>query len=310
MKNKLILTLGLILGIFCVSTLLLTPVNADDEPTKPAVWLQISPVSKRLALEPGTTHEDSFIVENVGSEDFTFKVYASPYSVTNEDYNLSFTNENKFTQITRWIKFDQTQYELAVGEQQIVKFYIEVPEDVPAGGQYATIFAESGGKNTSMQSSGIKTVSRVGLVIYANLPGETNQTAELLDYSLPRFYLKGNIAASSKIANSGNTDFEGRYRLEIRPIIGDIIYEKDEIYSLLPETERRVEMLWDQTPMLGLFKVNYSVTAPDISSDETRLVLIVPLFVIIITLLLLTFIAVWIIITVKRRKGLRSKIRI
>ena len=312
MKRKFLLTLGLFLGVFCVGFLLNTSVNADDKAEKPAVWLQISPVSKRLSLKPGTTHEEEVTVENIGSEDFTFKVYASPYSVTDEDYNLNFTNETKFTQMARWIRFDQTEYSLAVGEKQTVKFYVEVPEKdkVPAGGQYATVFAESSGDNTDTQSSGIRTISRVGLVIYANIPGETNESSELVDYSVPTFYTHGNISAVSKINNTGNTDFGARYHMEIRPLIGDVVYEKDEIHPVLPETGRRVEMVWDTTPLLGIFKVNYSVFAPGINRNETHIVFVIPIFVIVITLLLLTFIIVWIIITVKRRKSLRSRIRI
>ena len=314
MKKNLILTLSVVLGVFCASMLLLAPVSAadDEEQSKPAVWLQVSPVSKRLLLEPGATYEDEFTVENIGSEDFTFKVYASPYSVTNDNYDLSFTNENEFTQIARWVTFDQPQYDLAVGEKQIVKFYVEVPENVPAGGQYATIFAESGGREIDIQSSGIKTVSRIGLVIYANIPGETIEAAELLDYSVPGFYFQGNITATSKIANSGNTDFEARYHIDIRPLIGDSVpgYPKDDVYAILPDTQRRVEHIWEGTPLLGLFKVNYSISAPGIDHNETYLVLILPVFVIVITFLLLTFIVVWIIITVRRRKGLRSKIHI
>lgn len=305
------------MGIFCASTLLFSPVSADDQgdQPKPAVWLQVSPVSKRLYLTPGTNYEDTFQVENIGSEEFTFSVYASPYTVTGDDYNPVFNEETKYTQIARWIKFEQTEYDLAVGEKQTVKYTVEVPPEdmVPDGGQYAVIFAESGGKKTEGEDtgSGIKTRSRIGLIVYASLGGETREDAELLELSAPTIIFSGNISATAKVKNSGNTDFEATYHLDITPIFSkEMVYQKDETHAVLPDTERRVELFWDKTPMLGIYKANYSVTAPGISENKGYLILVVPLFVVIITLLLLTFLVVWIILTVKRRKALRNRMKI
>ncbi|MDL2235760.1 hypothetical protein LJC07_06390 [Christensenellaceae bacterium OttesenSCG-928-L17] len=318
MKKRSILALSILMGIFCTSTLLFSPVNAEDQENqpKPAVWLQVSPVSKRLYLTPGANYEDSFQVENIGSEDFTFNVYASPYSVTGEDYEPEFIEETKYTQIARWIKFEQSEFDLAVGETQTVKYTVEVPEkdEVPDGGQYAVIFSESGGKKVEGEESsvgGIKTKSRIGLIVYASLGGETRESAELLEISVPTILFSGNITARSKIKNSGNTDFDVTYHFDITPIFSqEMVYQKDETHPILPDTERRVEMLWDKTPLLGIYKANYSITAPGINENKSYLILVVPLFVVIITLLLLTFLIVWIILTIKRRKALRKRMNI
>lgn len=285
--------------------------EGSDESEKPAVWLQVSPVSQRLNLNPGDHGEYEMTVENIGSGDFTFKVYASPYNVVGEQYDLNFTEETPRSQIVRWINFEQSEYALAAGEKQIVKYTIDVPEDVAGGGQYATIFAESSGRALDANTSGVQTVSRIGMILYARVSGETREEANITDFNIQTYYSSGNIGVTSKVENKGNTDFEAKYTLKISPLIGNPIYEPEtKVHEVFPDSERRIDMAWENTPAFGIFRVTHSVTVPGETRSETRVVFVIPPFVIIIALVLLTFIAIWIIILVKRRRVAKAKSRI
>ena len=50
-----------------------------DQQAQPTVNMQLSPVTNRISLEPGQELTDSFTIENTGSADFQYKVYAAPY---------------------------------------------------------------------------------------------------------------------------------------------------------------------------------------------------------------------------------------
>ena len=252
------------------------------------------------------------IVENAGEVEFSFKVYATPYTVIGDSYEPDFNSETNFTQISRWISFDQTQFTIAPGERQTVNFHIAVPKDVPAGGQYATIFAETLNDNTS-PSEGIQMVARVGLIVYAKVAGETRETAEIINFSLPTFYSAFNvpdITATSRVKNTGNTDLEAIYSFKISSIFNNAVHEDRRVQIVFPETERQIEIKWDDTPLLGLFKVNFSVVIGDANQEINAVVLVIPPWLIIITLLLLTFLIVWIIIKLKRRGQLRSRFKL
>ena len=120
-------------------------------PTASSSWIQVSPVSSRVTLKPGTALDYSMIVSNIGTDEFKFNTYTAPYSIVDEDYNVSFSNENNRTQLARWIQFvnddgsltDKYSGSIPAGEKKTVNYRITVPEDVPAGGQYATIFAQT-----------------------------------------------------------------------------------------------------------------------------------------------------------------------
>ena len=285
----------------------------DDATTSPTAWLQISPVSKRAALDPGQEYDDEFTVQNIGSEEFDFKVSAAPYNVESGTYNLNFSDETTYSQIYRWISFEETEYTLAAGEKQVVKFHISVPEDVAAGGQYATIFAESGGSDSD--GGGIKTVSRVGMVLCAKISGEAREEAQVTAYDLPTFYSSFDapkLKFNSTVKNSGNTDFEAAYHIEVNHLFGgENVYTKDFTYLILPESERNSETIWENTPLLGFFKVAYSITLPgEASRNETKLVIVIPPWLIVIFIALLTIIIVWITITIKKRRQLRSRLKL
>ncbi|MBQ3310205.1 hypothetical protein IJG73_02075 [Candidatus Saccharibacteria bacterium] len=304
------------LGVIFLGAFAATPVYAEGEDTKPAIWLQISPVSERVVLEPGKSLDYQFNVENIGGEAFTYKVYATPYGVTNKTYELNFSTETERTQVSRWITFQdangnfaqEVSYTIEPGTKQTIPYRISVPASIPDGGQYATIFAESIPSSAASQSSGIKTVSRVGLVIYGRSTGETVNDAEILDYQFNSFLTSGQVNSSATVKNSGNTDFETRYNLVVKSLFGKTIFEKKAVYDVLPDTERDVAVEWPETPLFGIFRITSTVTALDQSEDHTKIVLIIPLFILIIMLVLLTILVIWLIMIIRKRKEQKSRL--
>lgn len=290
----------------------------QTETKKPDVWLQISPVSNRITLEAGETSEYEMTVENIGAKAFSYKVYAAPYSVTSGSYELNFNNETPRTQITRWISFknkngkwtDGYTTKIKPGKKHTVHYRVVVPKDIPEGGQYATIFAESIPNDDASTSgtTGIKTVSRVGLVIYARTNGVTNESAEISDHYLTNFLTEGSIDSGAKIANNGNTDFEATYSLVVKTLFGKTLYEKSVVNDVLPDTSRDVQLAWEDTPLFGVFHVTSGVSALSQTDNKVKIVLVIPVFMIIITIILLTILIAWLIILIKRRKDQKSRL--
>lgn len=309
------------------------PVFADDKPASdanqtttvspdaPPILIQVSPVSTQAILEPGKTKEYAMTIRNSGSTDFSYHLYTTPYTVADENYNIDFSKETRRTQISRWIKFyqddklvDRPTFKIKPGEVQTIKYVIQVPEDIPAGGQYATIFAETDTNNEAATSSGIRTASRVGMIVYGRTSGDTVEDGEVTDFSIPGFLVSGNISATSKVKNSGNTDFEAEYTFKVSSILGAELYSKNTTYNVLPDTdiERRVNLEWADTPFMGIFKVYYKVTTPGDhgSREEEKIVIKFPIVMIILTILVLTGLTIGIIMTVRKRKERKARLAV
>ena len=322
MKKRLISLFAAALTLVSFAVLPVTNVFAVDE-NKPAIWLQISPVAKRFKLDAGAEIIDKIKVDNIGSKKFKFRVYISPYSISNEAYEVSFENETKRTQISRWVMFNQNvdakdesekkwqkeaTFELEPNGRQEVEFKISVPKDIPAGGQYATVFAESVPED-SVSTTGVRTISRVGMLLYGNTSGETVEKAELKNFSMKTFLSSGKISAEVDVSNGGNTDFSAVMTMKIDKIIGGTVAEISAPYQVIPDSpDRHAVIEWNDTPMFGIFKVKTTVTAIDQKIEQEKIVLVLPLFIIIIMLVLLTIIIIWLIILIKKRHAQKSRL--
>ena len=293
-------------------TLFSSPVYADEE--KPAMRIQISPVENRVTLNANETNEYTFNVDNTGSEGYSFKVYANPYSVLNEQYSPSFSNQNSHTQVSRWITFKndngeystEATYSVEAGQRKEVTYKITVPSDIPGGGQYAIVFVEAIPKDDN--SGGIRTVSRLGLRVFGRTNGETKESAEILNHNMDSFYMSGKIKTSGTVKNSGNADFNAVFKFKVEKIFGGVVYEDSKGYDVLPDTTRNIELTWGETPAFGIYRITSTLNALDQSRSTTKIVLIIPVFMIVILFMLLTITIAWFIILFRKRQAQKSKL--
>lgn len=336
-KRTCLIMLTLVLGVTIFSS---TTVFADEQTSEQAdeqaelmaaaTSISISPVNKVLQLESNSVYEDSFSVSNNGSIDMKFEVYASPYSYTYSEadntYKLGFNNENSYTQISRWVTFQDTSgnwvktttFVAAPGETIDVKYRISTPSSVPAGGQYAVLFAHTLSEMTT--SSGIKTEASPGLVVYGRSTGETILSSEISGMEISQTTeiegeKKNLISATSKVKNTGNVDFMASGQLKVTGIFGNVYYESSgsstkSYVSIIPETELTVDDVWEETPYFGLFNVEWTVNAAGKSETITKQVLILPLPILVLMILLLTIIVIWTIVIVRKRRERRSRFSI
>ena len=309
--------LALLVGVIALSATFFTPAPtpaaAAENSFAPPVWPRVSPAKHSVNLDPGSTYEGEFTVSNIGKEDFAFRVYVSPFSVVGEEYDHNYLVDQSYNQISRWVTFTKTEFDLPAGQSQTVNYRVNVPVDVPAGSQHAVLFAETSG-SLSTDASGLKTIPRVGMRLIANITGETREEVEITEYSLPTLHISLDnslINATSKIKNTGNIDAEAKYHFEIKTFFGeDSVFNENQTRSIYPDSEFRHNAVWPNTPLLGLFYVTYSVSASDLIQDETRVVLVAPAWFVLVLLLLLTTLVIWLMLKFKKRLKLRSNVQL
>ena len=310
--SALLLTVGIVTGAVFYPK---TPTVYAEETEKPAMRIQVSPTDNRVSLNKGETTEYSFNVDNTGTDPYDFKVYVTPYSVTNEKYSPNFSNETSHTMLRRWIDFKneageyvkENTYTVQPGQRKEVHYRIVVPDDIPGGGQYAMIFVEAIPKADN-NTGGIRTISRLGYRVFGRTNGETKESAEILNHNMDSFYTSGKVKMTGSVKNNGNADFNAIFKIKVEKIFGGVVYEDSKGYDVLPETPRTIEMLWEDTPAFGIYRITSSMNALDKSSSTTKIVLIIPIFMIVILLMLLTIIIVWLIILIRKRRAQRSRL--
>lgn len=321
-----ILVMAAVLGFGLFNTALAD--GEENNQSSPATSISISPVSKILQLSVNSVYEDVFKITNNGDSAMNFEVYAAPYAyIYSEDddtYKLGFNKESNYTQIVRWITFkdaggnyvEKTTYTAEPNSSVEVSYRISTPDSIPAGGQYAVLFAHTLSGDTS--TSGIKTEASPGLVVYGRAEGETKISGEVSDAKINQTMMvdkseKTIINASAKAKNTGNVDFMAAGKLKVTGIFGNTYYETEGSstrarVSVIPEAELLVSDSWDDTPWFGLFNAEWTVYINGEAKETiTKFIVIMPPALIIIAILLLTIVIIWITIMVRKRKERRAK---
>ena len=279
-----------------------TPVFADS--AENSIHMQLSPTSERITLEPNSTYTNKFMLRNIGDTDFHYSIGISPYQVTDDSYLPSYNINNTHTQIVDWVTFSQDSGVLAPNESVYITYTINVPEDVPAGGQYAVLTAETSDGNISGTS--VRTISRIGMVLYATVSGVTRTSGNIVDAKINGFIFNNKLFTSSTVINTGNVDSEADYYIEVRNLFtNQIAYStkaEPTTKIVLPGTTRTNIITWENSPSLGLFRVEQNVDFLGKNSNISKIVFLCPTWLLISLIGFLALIVIWIIIKVRTKR--------
>lgn len=310
-KFKFILAAILATTIFGICTAVLgNNVHADE---KPAILLQVSPTKQKLSLVPGSSYVGTFRVHNAGTAPFTYKLYATPYSVTDENYSPDYSGLTNYTQISEWVTFDKATETGTLQPDQIteVSYTVNVPKDAPAGGQYAVLMAETSDGNA--ENATVAVVHRVGMILYAAVPGETHETGEIVKNTVNSFYFNPPLTVSSLVKNTGNVEQTAKYTVKIYPLFSnEAVFSNEEKpdsekqQDVIPETSRFNSITWEGAPHIGIFSVEQTIEFAGQISTNKKLVLICPLWLLFVIFALLFFIIFWLVSRARSRKRARS----
>ncbi|MFZ1812666.1 MAG: hypothetical protein WAU02_04110 [Candidatus Saccharimonadales bacterium] len=241
----------------------------------------MSPVSKPYKLDAGTVRSDSFTIINDGTSRYTFKVYASPYSVTNRQYDASYEAQTPNADAYQWVTFQQSRYELKPGEKVEVPYTISVPKDAASGGHYCVLFAET---EIDPASSGtqISRQKRVGAIVYATVKGDVIEAGRELTVRVDPIQIGYPLTGLMTIENTGNTDFTMKKTLQIKNILGGTVYDQTLEHIILPKTTRDLPLTWENGAWLGWYNVHTESVVLGKTVTHDQLVFIAPAWFIIV----------------------------
>lgn len=291
--------------------------------------ISLTPISKVLQISPNSEYEDIMTVNNDGDQEIEIEVFAAPYAyVFSEEeqlYKLGFNVETNFTQITRWTSFLKSDgswdkkavFKIPAHDKLEVKYRISTPSSIPAGGQYAVLFAHT--LTGVVSASGIRTEASPGMVLFGRSTEGGIKTSAQISNMEVAYGIHGDntqeslFYGSAKIKNDGNIDFNGIGKLKVEPIIGFSSYETPENrgrVSVIPDAELEVTDRWEESPVFGLYKATWTVTAGEKTETVESVIFVNPIIAIILLIIVLTIIAIWTILIVRRRKARSSRLAV
>ena len=268
--------------------------------------LLVSPASHTLGqLEPGKSYESTFIVKNIGTEKISFNVYPAPYYEDGENGDKTYDVMNNYTHLSEWITFDINEGTLEPNETRKVTYRVKVPTGTAGGAQNAAIMVES--NDAIDETKVVSASSRIALILFSQVSGETNACGKILDKNIPGLLLNPPIIASGRVENCGNVDLNVKYAMSVYPIFSDEeIYTNEEdplVLATLPETRRFTSVDWEGTPSFGLFKVKLDITYAGNTETIEKIVLVCPLWLIVLIIVFVGAMVFWLVSKNRERKN-------
>lgn len=312
LKNKVLTGLAVVfIGLF-FSTINVSAMGEDG-----SVVMTISPPEQDIVLVPGEVYEGTLRVSNSvnASKDLKYSVTIGSYGLDrDENGKASYDSTNisavtEYNQIMEWIKLGKEHGSVAPNTTDTIPFTITVPEDAPAGGQYATIIVQDDTERDSEadKSIVIEDVVRFAAIILADVAGETRNEGAILENNIPAFMLNNKLAATSTVQNSGNVHTKASYVLQVWPLIGDeeicTNEENPTKHTVMPGTERMNTEEWcDTLPMMGIFRVKQTVKIFGETSVAEKVVVVCPLWLLFIIVFAIVALVIWIVMKSRARK--------
>ena len=222
--------------------------------------------------------------------DFSYEISVVPYNVSGEDYAVDTSQISTYSQIANWITISEPTGTLAPNETKTIDFTIKVPESAPGGGQSAALIVSPSNAQSSGSGVSIEQVFQIASIVYANVSGETVESGEILENSIPYFAFSTPVAATALFTNTGNV-----YETALVKITATNAITHEQILPaegesgtfaeiVLPETTRLISRNLSNLPAVGIVQVEQSIDYQGQTSITSHSLLILPIWFIILVL--------------------------
>lgn len=303
--------------VACVLLAVILPVFSNafaDDQVK--ISMIVSPPSNKLVLMPGEEYNGSITVTgaNENNRDVHFSISVGSYGLNKTsdgktDYkSTNFTDRTIYNQMMDWITIKNDTGVVKPNETETVYYTIKVPQDVVAGGQYATLLVRQEDDNTFTEGgAGVQNIFQVASILYAEVVGDTRETGEIVENNVPSFLFDGSkFEATSYVKNTGNVHTDAEYTLQVWPLFsGEEICTNEEnpdTSLVFPDTDKYHAQSCS-LPAFGIFNVKQTVKIFDQISTVEKMVIVCPIWLLFLVVFLVALGIIYLVARTKKRKN-------
>jgi hypothetical protein len=257
--------------------------------------LEITPTAIIQSFDKGASQAETLQVINPGSSSYDIKIYATPFSVTGEDYKQNFNKIPGAEDVSTWFSFPSSTYHIDPNQTVNIPYFINVPSNALAGGHYATVFVETQNK---ANVNGVVIHDRLGSVAYLTVNGPVKTAGNFLSWNAS-FLQRPDLTANLRVQNTGAVHFQTTINAVVKDIFGSTRLTYYSTHEILPQTIRKMPVVWNKTPSFGLFRI--SGTANFLGQTvnlPTQYVLVMSSFVRLVLALLVFLIILWFVVKI------------
>lgn len=246
--------------VFVVVACLLTyssPTNAQTSDSQ--LSLSISPIIFDFSANPGDKIENTLKVTNThGTGPITVNMEVKPFTGTETGEAQILEEDDPAYSLGKWVTLTPESFILDPGENQLVKFTVNIPASAEPGGRYASILAKTA--NGGLGTTGAVAVQKVGSLILVKVNGAITYNALVKDFKTVTAseriedaqdratFENGPVTFFARLSNTGTSHIRPRGFVTISNMFGNKVGE-DVVFperNVLPGNDRVIEAIWEK----------------------------------------------------------------
>ena len=272
----------------------------------------ITPMTQKMELKAGESYTGTIKVANPAgaTREFSYVAEVSPYGVVGEDYTADLKTKSNRSMIADWITLEDANGTLEPNGTANIKYTITVPEDAPAGAQYAAIVVSQSKDEAKKGGMNVDNIVEIASIIYGEVEGETVMDGHILENEVPGFSTTAPITVSAKFDNHGNVYDSAMITIAAKNNITGEVYlptENNEGFYeelILPDTTRAVERNVEGLPFLGIVHIEQSINYNGEVSKVEKDVIICPVwFMVLAAVVVAALVALIVRLIIKHRRA-------
>ncbi|MDR1196838.1 MAG: exodeoxyribonuclease VII small subunit [Candidatus Nomurabacteria bacterium] len=321
-KNRIKKLPSLVVAVICLVSFSAMPVGAiindDMEVVSNKAGILMSPMSnfastQRVAevptLKPGGKYDGEIKIGQPSGQTVEVFVEVAPYSVQSDaDYAEDFSTYSERNKITSWTKLDikdckvdkrdngRIFLKMRSKEECTIKYQVEVPKYATGGSQRALIAVQQVPDEQADDNVGVNKLYRIGYKLNVNIDGpNAKQSGQVIENLVPVLNFARPVFASSKVQNDGNVDFDIDYIFKAESIFGGTLFENTTHKSVLADSTRPNEAVWENPPFLGIYNITQEVNILGQTNVQNSLVLVMPFWLFLTVIAALVLLVAWLV---------------
>ena len=312
--------------VFCVSTVFVAVLTLASGATAQAATpkapkMQVSPTILEIDAKAGETVTRPITVTAVGPTPFGVTFVHADFGFEDSSYHLTLI-EDKAPETTAfstrdWFSIPKPFYRVLGGKTVTVPLRIKIPDNTPGGTYLGAALLQMMAPD-NVEGSQVRTVPRTGPLVFVSVDGGDPPKPKIAKFKLPRIIGTGPISPDIVITNQGDEwfAFDGTVKLKRDG--------KDESVTIrrqfvVPGQPRALRISPDDRgaggkPKLGTKNMGFGrhkvtlrlrIDPTGTTITTSRTVWVIPTWVRVLALLLVTLAAAGIVLLVRRLRGRR-----
>lgn len=248
--------------------------------------IQISPLTFNMDIPVGGAEGGKIIITNHNTTDLSYVIEVENFAAVDDSGAVAFAGKEDSSGVTSladWFTFDQPKEGIVPPlKDTTVNFKINIPLGADPGGHYAAIFAREIKKSPTGQAE-IGIASRVGTLVLVSVPGKVTKSAELFDFTYPKFIWRGPTEFILKAKNTGTVHFDLDSKISLKNMFGSEKIVDLGTHTVIPNSNRIFSGIWQSKNPFGYFQVTptASTLQGSIATSPTVTIIAIPLMIVI-----------------------------